>query len=56
MEWVDADTALDAFVLANHQTVYSQSKESTGAAGGLEGALTCTHSVRTLPLLLLGRA
>lgn len=26
MEWIDVDTSLDAFVLANHQTVYSESE------------------------------
>ena len=26
MEWNDVEAALEAFILANHQTVYSQSK------------------------------
>ena len=34
LEWPDQDTALDAFVLANHQTIYSQSTSDHHTAPG----------------------
>ena len=30
MEWINVETALEAFVLANHQQVFSQSKNVLG--------------------------
>jgi len=53
LEWPDQDTALDAFVLANHQTIYSQStSDHHTAPGDPPSSSLLVTTVVYLPVLL----